>query len=111
MSSWCCSTATAAVSSSGATSTACRAVCAARHRPPPNGDSFAVSISGGVAWYPEDRNDGLWRSEIRRFMMYQIKRSHEGGMQEFTTSAYNEALPMRLRSAQEFEQMLAEETA
>ncbi len=39
--------------------------------------------------------------------MYQVKRSHKGGMQEFDIGVYNEA-SYETQIAQEFEQMLAE---
>ena len=73
----------------------------------PNGDSFAVSISGGVAWYPEDGNDMASLKKYADFAMYQVKRSHKGGMQEFDIGVYNEA-SYETQIAQEFEQMLAE---
>ena len=41
------------------------------------------------------------------FAMYQVKRSHKGGMQEFDIGVYNEA-SYETQIAQEFEQMLAE---
>lgn len=74
----------------------------------PNGDSFAISISGGVAWYPEDGNDMASLKTYADFAMYQVKRSHKGGMQEFDIGVYNEA-SYESQIAQEFEQMLAEE--
>ncbi len=74
----------------------------------PNGDSFAISISGGVAWYPEDGNDMASLKKYADFAMYQVKRSHKGGMQEFDIGVYNEAA-YESQIAQEFEQMLAEE--
>lgn len=73
----------------------------------PDGDSFAVSISGGVAWYPEDGNDMASLKKYADFAMYQVKRSHKGGMQEFDIGVYNEA-SYETQIAQEFEQMLAE---
>ena len=68
----------------------------------PNGDSFAVSISGGVAWYPEDGNDMASLKKYADFAMYQVKRSHKGGMQEFDIGVYNEA-SYEPQIAQEFE--------
>ena len=74
----------------------------------PNGDSFAISISGGVAWYPEDGRDLVTLKKYADFAMYQVKRSHTGDMQEFDIGVYNEA-SYESQIAQEFEQMLAEE--
>lgn len=74
----------------------------------PNGDSFAISISGGVACYPEDGRDLVTLKKYADFAMYQVKRSHKGGMQEFDIGVYNEA-SYESQIAQEFEQMLAEE--
>ena len=65
------------------------------------------SISGGVAWYPEDGNDMASLKKYADFAMYQVKRSHKGGMQEFDIGVYNEA-SYETQIAQEFEQMLAE---
>lgn len=73
----------------------------------PNGDSYAVSISGGVAWYPEDGRDIETLKKYADFAMYRVKRSHKGGMQEFDVGVYNEA-SYESQIAQEFEQMLAE---
>ena len=73
----------------------------------PNGDSFAISISGGVAWYPDDGKDLTALKKYADFAMYQVKRSHKGDMQEFDIGVYNEA-SYEAQIAQEFEQMLTE---
>lgn len=108
MSSWCCSTATTAAHSSRRDLNNLQSRLRHASIVLPNGDSFAISISGGVACYPEDGRDLVTLKKYADFAMYQVKRSHKGGMQEFDIGVYNEA-SYESQIAQEFEQMLAEE--
>ena len=71
----------------------------------PNGDTMHISISGGIAWYPENGTDMTTLKKYADFAMYQVKRSTKGVMCEFDIGAYNqEAYETQLRS--EFLQML-----
>ncbi|MBU5482245.1 EAL domain-containing protein [Blautia sp. MSJ-19] len=56
----------------------------------PNGQEFHLSISGGIAWYPEDSNSlGAMRKHAD-FAMYQVKRSEKGRIAEFDQDIYDE---------------------
>ena len=71
----------------------------------PSGSELHISISGGVAWYPEDGRDYNTLKKYADFAMYQVKHSHKGEMKEFDIGMYNqEAYAVQTRS--EFEQML-----
>ena len=71
----------------------------------PSGSELHISISGGVAWYPEDGTDYNTLKKYADFAMYQVKHSHKGEMKEFDIGMYNqEAYAVQTRS--EFEQML-----
>ena len=76
----------------------------------PNGQKLHLSISGGVAWYPEDSNSlGVMRKHAD-FAMYQVKHESKGEMGEFDIGAYNqEVYAAQLR--REFLQMLRENSA
>lgn len=74
----------------------------------PTGSELHISISAGVAWYPEDGKDYLTLKKYADFAMYQVKHSHKGEMREFDIGMYNqEAYAMQTRA--EFEQMLREQ--
>ena len=56
----------------------------------PDGQEFHLSISGGIAWYPEDSNSlGVMRKHAD-FAMYQVKRSEKGRIAEFNQEEYEE---------------------
>lgn len=56
----------------------------------PNGQEFHLSISGGIAWYPEDSNSlGVMRKHAD-FAMYQVKQTDKGRIAEFDQKAYEE---------------------
>lgn len=56
----------------------------------PDGQEFHLSISGGIAWYPEDSNSlGVMRKHAD-FAMYQVKQSDKGRIAEFDQQVYEE---------------------
>lgn len=56
----------------------------------PNGQEFHLSISGGIAWYPENSNSlGVMRKHAD-FAMYQVKQTDKGRIAEFDQKAYEE---------------------
>lgn len=56
----------------------------------PNGQELHLSISGGVAWYPEDSNSlGVMRKHAD-FAMYQVKKTEKGRIAEFDQDIYEE---------------------
>lgn len=74
----------------------------------PNGSELHISISGGVAWYPEDSTHYETLKKYADFAMYQVKHSEKGHLFEFDIEQYNqEAQALQARS--EFEQMVREE--
>ena len=74
----------------------------------PSGSELHISISGGVAWYPEDSTDFNTLKKYADFAMYQVKHSRKGEMKEFDIGMYNqEAYALQTRN--EFEQMLRDQ--
>lgn len=74
----------------------------------PSGSELHISLSGGVAWYPEDSTDFNTLKKYADFAMYQVKNSRKGEMKEFDIGMYNqEAYAMQTRN--EFEQMLRDQ--
>lgn len=56
----------------------------------PDGQEFHLSISGGIAWYPEDSNSlGVMRKHAD-FAMYQVKQTDKGRIAEFDQKVYEE---------------------
>ena len=56
----------------------------------PDGQEFHLSISGGIAWYPENSNSlGVMRKHAD-FAMYQVKQTDKGRIAEFDQKAYEE---------------------
>ncbi len=47
-----------------------------------------ISISGGIAWYPENGRDLATLKKVCDFAMYQVKEA-KGAMGEFDIGAYN----------------------
>lgn len=74
----------------------------------PSGSELHISLSGGVAWYPEDSTDFNTLKKYADFAMYQVKHSRKGEMKEFDIGMYNqEAYALQTRN--EFEQMLRDQ--
>ena len=74
----------------------------------PGGSELRISISGGMAWYPEDSRDMETLKKYADFALYQVKHSHKGYLQEFSMESYcREAQTAQLR--RDFQQLLTEE--
>ena len=74
----------------------------------PSGSELRISISGGVAWYPDDGTDMEALKKYADFALYQVKRSNKGHLEEFSMEVYRqEAEAAQLR--RDFQQLLTEE--
>ena len=74
----------------------------------PSGNELRISISGGIAWYPDDSRELETLKRYADFAMYQVKHSTKGRMQDFDLDVYNqEAYASRTR--REFQQLISEE--
>ena len=74
----------------------------------PGGSELRISISGGMAWYPEDSLNMETLKKYADFALYQVKHSHKGCLQEFNMESYRrEAQTAQLR--RDFQQLLTEE--
>ena len=74
----------------------------------PNGSQLHISISAGVAWYPEDSTNYNTLKKYADFAMYQVKQSKKGEMREFDVGMYNQEA-YALQTRHEFEEMLRQE--
>ena len=71
----------------------------------PNGTELHISISGGIAWYPESSTNYNTLKKYADFALYQVKQSDKGRLCEFDREQYNQqAYALQIR--QEFEQMI-----
>ena len=82
---------------------ALRASCATL----PNGKTLNISISGGVAWFPEDGTDLKTLKKYADFAMYQVKQSHKGHTGDFDIGVYHRE-EYAAQTQREFEQLLRE---
>ena len=74
----------------------------------PSGNALHISLSGGIAWYPDDGQDWETLKKYADFAMYQVKHASKGRVEEFDIGAYNrEAYAERTR--REFQQLLSSE--
>lgn len=72
----------------------------------PSGNALHISLSGGIAWYPDDGQDWEILKKYADFAMYQVKHAEKGRVQEFDIGVYNrEAYAERTR--REFRQLLS----
>ena len=72
----------------------------------PSGNALHISLSGGIAWYPDDGQDWETLKKYADFAMYQVKHSEKGRVEEFDIGVYNrEAYAERTR--REFRQLLS----
>lgn len=72
----------------------------------PSGNALHISLSGGIAWYPDDGQDWETLKKYADFAMYQVKHAEKGRVQEFDIGVYNrEAYAERTR--REFRQLLS----
>ena len=74
----------------------------------PSGSELHISISGGVAWYPEDGRDIETLKKYADFAMYQVKHSTKGQMKDFDIGVYNQEAYIA-RTRREFHQLISEE--
>ena len=72
----------------------------------PSGNALHISLSGGIAWYPDDGQDWETLKKYADFAMYQVKHADKGRVEEFDIGVYNrEAYAERTR--REFRQLLS----
>ena len=72
----------------------------------PSGNALHISLSGGIAWYPDDGQDWETLKKYADFAMYQVKHSEKGRVEEFDIGVYNrEAYAERTR--REFRRLLS----
>lgn len=74
----------------------------------PSGRELRVSVSGGIAWYPESSTDLITLRKYADFAMYQVKRSRKGELLEFDPEVYRTSLQER-RCHEEFRRLINEE--
>ena len=74
----------------------------------PSGRELRVSVSGGVAWYPESSTNLITLRKYADFAMYQVKRSRKGELLEFDPEVYRTSLQER-RCHEEFHRLINEE--
>lgn len=76
--------------------------------PLPDGQELHLSISGGIAWYPEDASTPAALKKYADFAMYQVKHSKKGRLCEFDLGTYNNEI-YTIQSKKEFDQLLRDE--
>lgn len=74
----------------------------------PSGRELRVSVSGGVAWYPESSTNLITLRKYADFAMYQVKLSRKGELLEFDPEVYRTSLQER-RCHEEFRRLINEE--
>lgn len=74
----------------------------------PSGRELRVSVSGGVAWYPESSTNLITLRKYADFAMYQVKHSRKGELLEFDPEVYRTNLQER-RCHEEFRRLINEE--
>ncbi|MFQ9152628.1 MAG: EAL domain-containing protein [Blautia sp.] len=74
----------------------------------PSGRELHLSISGGIAWYPENSKDLMTMKKYADFAMYQAKHSSKGTLREFDPKIYQKAA-VDTEKRQEFQQLIREE--
>ena len=74
----------------------------------PSGSDLHISISGGVAWYPEDGKDLKTLKKYADFAMYQVKQSRKGQVGDFDIGVYHRE-EYAAQTQREFLQLLREE--
>lgn len=74
----------------------------------PSGRELHLSISGGIAWYPENSRELPIMKKYADFAMYQVKRTQKGELAEFDPEIYRkEAVATEKR--QQFQKLIREE--
>ena len=74
----------------------------------PSGRELRVSVSGGVAWYPESSTNLITLRKYADFAMYQVKHSRKGELLEFDPEVYR-ADRQESRCREEFHRLINEE--
>ena len=74
----------------------------------PSGRELRVSVSGGIAWYPESSTNLITLRKYADFAMYQVKLSRKGELLEFDPEVYRTDLQER-RCHEEFRRLINEE--
>lgn len=74
----------------------------------PSGRALHVSVSGGVAWYPESCTNLVTLRKYTDFAMYQVKHSQKGRLLEFDPEVYRQDR-FASRSRAEFHRLVNEE--
>lgn len=74
----------------------------------PSGRELRVSVSGGIAWYPESSTNLITLRKYADFAMYQVKHSRKGELLEFDPEVYRTDLQER-RCHEEFRRLINEE--
>ena len=74
----------------------------------PSGRELRVSVSGGIAWYPESSTNLITLRKYADFAMYQVKHSRKGELLEFDPEVYRTSLQER-RCHEEFSRLINEE--
>ena len=74
----------------------------------PSGNALHISLSGGIAWYPDDGQDWETLKKYADFAMYQVKHSHKGRMCDFDIGSYHQEA-YAAQTQQDFERLLQEE--
>ena len=74
----------------------------------PSGRELHVSVSGGIAWYPESSINLITLRKYADFAMYQVKHSRKGELLEFDPEVYRTSLQER-RCHEEFRRLINEE--
>lgn len=74
----------------------------------PSGRELRVSVSAGIAWYPENSRNLTTLRKYADFAMYQVKHSHKGKLQEFDPAVYRADL-LESRCCEEFHRLINEE--
>lgn len=74
----------------------------------PSGRELRVSVSGGIAWYPESSTNLITLRKYADFAMYQVKLSRKGELLEFDSEVYRTSLQER-RCHEEFRRLINEE--
>lgn len=74
----------------------------------PSGRELRVSVSGGIAWYPESSTNLITLRKYADFAMYQVKHSRKGELLEFDPEVYRTSLQER-RCHEEFRRLINKE--
>ena len=74
----------------------------------PSGRELRVSVSGGIAWYPESSTNLITLRKYADFAMYQVKHSRKGELLEFDPEVYRTDLQER-RCHEDFRRLINEE--